>query len=453
MSNEVAKTSSIIDSMSESWDLIDTLMGGTFAIRAAGEKYLPKWPNETSESYKKRLGTSTLYPALKRTVSILAAKPFSKALKLSDDVPSKIADWSDNIDLQGRNLQSFASDVFQSCMSHGISGVLVDYPQAIGVKTVADEKQLGVRPYFVHYEHNSILGFRSEKLNGVEVLTQLRLKEMALEPDGEFGEKSIEQVRVLYPGSWEIWRKNEKDGKWFRFDFGETSLKAIPFVPFYGLRTGFFKGESPLLELAHLNVEHYQGSSDQRTILHVARVPILTIVGADADTKIEVGSASAINLPLNASMSFVEHSGAAIEAGRQSLIDLEERMRQTGAELLVIRPGNVTATQVFGDNEANKCDLQRITENFEDALDQCLQYMADWIGERDGGSVELFKDFGVSNLSDASSQLLLSANTAGKISDVTFINELKRRNVLSQDIKAEEEQQRVSDQGPPLGVI
>jgi hypothetical protein len=49
----------------------------------------------------------------------------------------------------------------------------------------------------------------------------------------------------------------------------------IPFVPLYGTRLAFMMGISPLRDVAYLNVKHWQSQSDQDTILHVARVPIL----------------------------------------------------------------------------------------------------------------------------------------------------------------------------------
>jgi hypothetical protein len=208
-----------------------------------------------------------------------------------------------------------------------------------------------------------------------------------------------------------------------------------------------------LLELAHQNVEHWQSSSDQQTILHVARVPILTVIGAGEDTQITVGASSAVKLPQDADMKFVEHSGAAISAGKESLKDLEERMRNTGAEMLVLKPGEVTATQTKADNEANKCTLQRITEIFEDAIDQCLQFAADWVGEKTGGSVSLFKDFGAATLSDASAQLVLSMQQGGIITKKTLIKEQQRRGVLSPDIDPDDELEEVSNEGPTLGAM
>lgn len=452
MTSQIDSTSAAYNEMSGNWPIVKALMGGTLHIRMEGKTYLPQWPNESADSYRARLVTATLYPAFKRTVKVLASKPFSKAMTLSDNVPERIAGWLDNADLQGRNLQAFLYEVMKDCVAYGISGVLVDYPMAQGIATVADEKMAGVRPYFVHYPPGTVIGWRSERIGGVETLTQLRLKETIWQPSGDFGEERIEQIRVLTPGAWQLWRKVQfKD--WALFDEGATTLKEIPFVPFYGDRTGFMTGESPLLELAYQNVEHYQSSSDQQTILHVARVPILTIIGANDETEITIGAASAAKLPIGSDLKFVEHSGAAISAGRQALLDLEERMRQTGAELLVMKPGQATATEIYSDDEANKCDLQRITENFEDAVDQLLQYMADWVGEPEGGNVSLFKDFGAATLSDASAQLLLTANQSGKISDQTLVNEYKRRGILAADTDFETEQERIAEQGPALGTI
>ena len=185
----------------------------------------------------------------------------------------------------------------------------------------------------------------------------------------------------------------------------------------------------------------------------MARVPILAIIGADTDTQITVGAKNAVKIPQGGEMKFVEHSGAAIGAGRQSILDLEERMRQTGAELLVLKPGDVTATQVQSENEANRCALQRIVEDFEDSLDQCLQFMAMWVNESEGGHVSMFKDFGAANLAEASAELLLKSNQAGKLSDETYFGELKRRGIVTPDATWEDEQEKIAEQGPALGTM
>ena len=391
--SQVRDESAAVNTMAKPWPMIRALMTGTAAMREGAKTYLPQWPNEADDSYTNRLNTATLYPAFARTVDVMASKPFSRPLAYGEDIPPQILEWCEDIDQQGRNLHAFAADTMRECVAYGLSGVLVDYPQANEIRTKADAQQAGVRPYFARYAPGTILGWKTEKVNGTDRLIQIRLLETVTVDDGEFGTKQVEQVRVLYPGIWQLWRKMEQKDEWFVFDEGNTSLTEIPFVFFYGLRHGFGVGSPPLLELAYQNVEHWQSSSDQQNILHVARVPILCMVGADEAT-LTVGASQAVKLPLGASLTFVEHSGAAIEAGRKSVLDLEERMRQTGAELIVLKPGEVTATQVQSENEANKCTLQRICEIFEDALDQCLQHMADWVGIPEGGHVSLYTDFG-----------------------------------------------------------
>ena len=186
---------------------------------------------------------------------------------------------------------------------------------------------------------------------------------------------------------------------------------------------------------------------DQQTILHVARVPILTVIGADSDSQITVGASSAVKLPVGADMRFVEHSGQAIEAGRKSLLDLEERMRQTGAELARSEAWRHYRNSSHSENEANRCTLQKIVEVFEDGLDQCLEYMADWVGEAEGGSVSLFTDFGAATLGEASAEFLLKANQSGKLSDETMFDEWKRRGIISPENEWNDEQERIRGAG------
>lgn len=454
MTKAVREQSAAVQAMESDWAIVRPLLGGTSAMRAAGKRLMPQWPREEEEAYKARLAAATLFPAYSRTVATLSGKPFSKALTLGDDIPERIMGWSEDIDQQGRNLHTFASEVFRTTLGMGISGILVDYPPTNGVVTQAQEQQAGLRPYMVHIPPGRVLGWKSGRVGGKDVLTQLRLLEVAIEDDGEYGETQIEQVRILRPGSWEVWRNStSKPDEWILHSQGTTSLKSIPFIPVYGERTGFMTGKPPLLEMAHLNVEHWQSSSDQRTILHVARVPILTVIGGDEDTRLTVGASSAVKLPVGANMMFVEHSGAAIAAGRDSLQDLEEQMRQSGAELLVLQPGKITATQVNTENAVGMCALQSMTLDFEDALNAALQFMADWVGEAQGGHCKLFHDFGAATLAEASAQLLLQANQAGKLSDQTLFSELKRRGIVAADVEWEDEQGRIQDQGPALANV
>ena len=61
--------------------------------------------------------------------------------------------------------------------------------------------------HFVRVMHGQIVGWRISTINGARQLTQLRISECVLEPDGPFGEKVVERIRVLEPGSWTLFQK------------------------------------------------------------------------------------------------------------------------------------------------------------------------------------------------------------------------------------------------------
>ncbi|KAA5613540.1 DUF4055 domain-containing protein [Rhodovastum atsumiense] len=434
--------------MAADWGLVDTLLGGTRAMRRAGRRYLPQWPAEDDASYQARLASATLFPAYARTVSVLAGKPFGKPLTIGEDVPQRLRPWLEDVDLQGRNLHSFAAEICVNALSHGLCGILVDCPPNRGARSVAEERAAGIRPYMVHVRPGSILGWRTRAHGAATQLAQLRLLECVEEEDGPFTAREVEQVRVLEPGRWAVYRRQVVDGAeaWRIHEEGTTTLPVIPFVPVYGRRRGFMLGAPPMLELAHANVEHWQNKSDQQTILHVARVPLLFARGL-GDAQITVGANSLIQTGSEtAELRYVEHSGAAIEAGRRSLLDLEDRMRQTGAELLVIRPGNTTEAQTIADNEQGMCDLQRIMQAVEDSLDTALALMARWVGEKDGGHVSIYRDFGAATLAEASASLLFQMQSAGALSHQTLLGELKRRGILSPDIEVATEIARAQAQ-------
>lgn len=455
----VNQKSAEVTRLAREWPLLESLMEGTPAMREGLTSYLPKWPNEEEDSYNARVATATLFPAYRRTVRVMAGKPFSKDVTLSEETPESIKAWADDIDLQGVSLHSFAAEMFEESF-YGLAGILVDYPRATpapnGVRTVAQVEATGARPYWVRVKHEQILGWKAANIAGRMKLTQLRLMESVEEDDGEFGTKCIAQVCVLEPGKWRTFRAGTDTNKtWALYEQGTTTLQDVPFVPLYGSRIAFMLGVAPLLDLAYLNVKHWQSQSDQDTILHVARVPILSVRGVQDTFTLTVGASTAVNLgdSPNAEMKFVEHSGASIEAGRKSLEDLEAQMIQTGAELLVKKPGDRSATEAAGDQEGNKSDLQRMTEAAEDSLDQALQYMADYARLPSGGNVSLFKDFGAATLSDASATLIKDLQMGGLISKETALIELQRRGVLSADLDPEEEIEKAEAEGPALAEL
>ena len=436
--------------MADERAMIATLMAGTGAMRAASTKYLPKAPAESDDAYEYRLAVSTLYNGMRRTVETMSGKPFSEPIKLGDDMPSQIVEWCDDVDLQGRDLHAFAHSVFADALANGISHVLVDYPPVdAAAVTQLERAAIGARPYFVHLKHDQITGWRSERINGVETLTQLRFLESVNVPTGVWTVAAVQQVRVLEPTKWSTYRQNER-GEWVLYEEGVVTLGKIPLATTYCDRQGYMQARPPLLDLAWLNIEHWQSSSDQSNILHVARVPILFAAGFD-DGALKIGAGSVVsNDEPAATLKYVEHSGAAIAAGRTSIKDLEERMSLAGAQLLMHKPGARTATEKAIDSADADCALSLMTRNHEDTIDLALQFMADWENLGKAGEVELTGEIGGPEETEFAG--LMRARELGLLSAETVFSEMQRRGLLSDDITWEDEAARIKVEGPPLAI-
>ena len=460
---KVNETSAAVEAMQPDLQKVRALMGGTKAMRKAGELYLPRWPMEDQQGYAFRLKTSTLYNAFSRTVNNMASKPFTEPVKWTDIDPIVEA-WFDNIDLQGHNLHTFAHTTFKQGLQDGLTHVLVEYPRTVKdgqsiAPTLADERNLGLRPYVVHINQSQILGWLSETVNGVEVLSQIRIMECVDVIDGEYGAKQIEQVRVLTPGAWQTFRKVEsvdKDTNWALYEEGTNSLDFIPLKTYYANQTGFMAAEPPLLDLADLNIKHWQSTSDQDSILHTARVPILAITGVTEDDKIIIGGKSALMLPIGAEAKFVEHSGAAIEAGRNSILDLEAQMESMGAELLIAQPGDKSATEAALDTAQEQSQLASMAASLEDFLDEVVDVMAKWANLPDQGDIDVFDDFSSIGVNAQTVQpfvtsLVTLVNT-GLLSPESAFLELQRYGITNPDMEWEAEQEKIQASPPMLGM-
>lgn len=448
--NDPSKPSDEAAAMHCDLELVEHLMDGTNAMRKAGTKYLPQWPQESNDAYSARIGVSTLFPAYAETVANATGRVLSKPVVPNDDVPDAVGELLPNIDMQGNDLNSFAYEWFKRGLADGLCHVLVDYPTGVTATTVEEEKASGARPFAAIIPAESVLGWRSANVRGVEQLTMLRYKVSVTEDAGEFGSHCVEEIRVLEPNQWRSYRKTDKldKDKWVLHSEGVNALGVVPLVTFYTGRTGFMTAKPPLLELAHLNVKHWQSQSDQDNILHVARVPILYVAGVtDENYSLTVGSSTASKFPEpTAKIEFAEHSGAAIEAGRDSLSDIVDQMKMAGAKLLIKdQQATKTATQAAEEGRQETSPLERYAMAFADSIANMLQLFAMWKGLDDGGSVTVSGNFDVDYLSEVSIQALVQLASNKLLTQQTLFDELQRRGVLSDKISWETELQRKQD--------
>ena len=433
-----------------------TLMGGTESMRRAGESYLPKFEGEDKKHYDFRKAISTLFNGFRKAVWDFTSRVFEEPVRLDEDVPQEFKDWSEDIDLEGRNLSNFANGVFEDGLQSGIEYILVDAPPKIEGETLRDARSDNKRPYLVHIKPETVIGWSTGRYKNRTMLDSFRFKENVEVHVDEFKKDLIEQIRVFdlvfvipeTPSDREVFvrsrlfRKDQQTGKWVQFgDDLMIELDFIPIVPCYLNRRDFFKGSPPLEDLADLNITHWQSQSDQRNILHFARVPILFAKGLPRSVELKI-SASTVNKSSSpeADLKYVEHRGEAIAAGQKDLEHLEFQMQTLGLQFIVNRRGLQTAT---GENRNEKKEVSRLAsmaQGLEEALTLCMQIMGLYANLEFKGVLTVHKDFQAGAISQEVLTFLIQSVMSGKISKRTFWKQMLRYGLLTKDFDPEDEE-------------
>jgi len=454
-----ATTCDAYDHMLPAWEKIQTVLDGTRAMRAAGQTYLPQHDKESDAAYAERLDRCTLFNTTKMTLDSWVGRPFSKPLKLKDDVPVEIVALAENIDTLGSNIQVFARNWFREGMAKSFSHVLVDMPRleprADGrPRSLEDDRLDGVRPYWVHIKPEQLFFAEAQVVGGEEVLQEIRYVEHVTKRDG-FAIVTIPQIRRLYRADgvvaveiWEEVKARSKKKAWRITDSWTMEIDRIPLVTFYADRDCFLLGKSPLEDLADLNIAHWQSTSDQRAILTVARFPILACSGGTDETnKLVVGPNKWLYTPdPSGRFYYVEHSGKAISAGDADLAELARQMGEYGSEWLKKRPNRETATARTLDSAEATSALQDATLRFQDALENVIRLTAYWMDLADGGSVEVHNSFSEAPVGPDGLRILIEARKNRDISREVFIHELQRAGVLDEDFDVDADGARLESE-------
>jgi len=411
------------------WILIEDLVGGTYELRRRHRRYLPQEPRELDESYDNRLARSVCPPYYQRLERMLAGMLTRKPVRLND-VSDVVREQLFDVDLQGNDLNVWCYEACRKMVRYGHIGVLVDAPAA---------GELG-RPYWVTYSPREILGWRTDLINGAQQLTQLRLLEKVIVPDGDYGEKEVEQVRVLTPGAFEIHRLDAK-GQFQVHDSGTTTLDHIPFGVAYANRVNFMESRPPLEDIANLNLKAYQVQSDLDNQLHISAVPMLAFFGFPSSAEeVSAGPGEAISFPSDGRAEYIAPPSNAFDSQFRRLDQLASQINELGlSAVLGQKLSAETAESKRIDRSQGDSTMMVIAQNMQDLIDNCLAHHAHYLNIEDVGSSFVNRDFLGTRLEPQEIQSLLQLYTAGTITQKTLLDQLYEGEVLGDEFNVEEE--------------
>jgi hypothetical protein len=420
--------------MEAHWILIEDLLQGTYGMRRKHRRYLPQEPREQDESYDNRLARSVCPPYYQRLERMLAGMLTRKPVRLND-TSDAIREQLFDVDMQGNDLNVWTYETTRKMVRYGHIGVLVDAP--------AD----GGRPYWVTYTPRQILGWRSEAKEGQQQLTMLRLAETVTIPDGIYGEKVVQQIRVLTPGQYQLHQKQDT-GDFRIVDEGTTSISEIPFSVAYANRLGYMESRPPLEDIAELNLKAYQVQSDLDNQLHISAVPMLAFYGFPSSAEeVSAGPGEAIAFPAEGRAEYIEPQGRSFEAQFKRLEGIAQQINELGlSAVLGQKLSAETAEAKRIDRSQGDSTMMVIAQNVQDMIDNCLQYHAQYLGQDNAaGSATVNRDFVGARLEPADIKELRELYSAQVIGKETLLKELADGEVFSDDFDVDNEMEAADD--------
>ena len=409
---------SVLDMM-KGWEIMKAVTEGTDYLRSNSEAYLPIEPREDYTAYLSRVNRAVFSPYTQRLIRAATGLILRKPIGLIGD-PYWTEYFASNVDGCGSDIDEYARRILITSLIYGQSHILVDYPTTSNAVSLAEERAEERRPYWIEIDPENIYGWRLNRENNYGDLTQVRIGEKAIVPAGEFGEEIYDQVRVIEPGRYRIYRKKEEDKNLYTIednnyagdfnsesnekdyeliDSGDFSLGQIPLVTIYSGKENILVSRPPLLDIAYLNLAHFQRQADLIHSLHVASQPMLVLEGWDdqtKDTTISVNYAMATQ-PGN-KVYYVEPASSAFEAQSAEIQELQQQMATLGISTL--------SQQKFVAESADARRIDRVDTNsmlsmvsleLEQKLQKSFNLAAQYVGI-EPPEVKISRDFDIDRL-------------------------------------------------------
>lgn len=445
----VASKSKELTALEPIINLIDSLLGGTEKMREAGETFLPMFKSEVQKDYKKRLSAATLMPAYRETIEDMAGRVFGKKIT-KENINKDITQYADDFSGNGDDIIRFFEKVFYSAMAYGRSFVVTDYTGDGTAMTIQEQKQRGDRPIAFRVQLPDVLDIRYGNIDGANKITLFKYQQVVEEVVDRFTTIEVKEVVLYEAGVVTFYRQNVKN-EWYEHHAYLLTIdnEIIDYVPVEELKLARIP---PLLDVAWLNVKHWQSQSTQDHLVNTARVPILAAINAgfakqkETNPDFEIYVNGLIDLPKEADMKYVELQGESIRVGLESIKEIERQMEFAGAKVLTRTVIAFTETQAGEEAKERISELMFYAMMLDGYIVNVLKMYGAWIGVSDGdeGFLTISDNVDDKIKSDASITDLNICYNNRILSAETVFNILKIRNLIPEDLLWEDEKARIA---------
>jgi hypothetical protein len=456
------------DASLPAWLRARDVFNGEDAIKAAGEKYLPRLDCQDDTEYRAYKNRASFFNASARTadgfVGLIFRRDPTFKLPAGNGVGDALAEFVEDADMLGTPLSAFSKNLVTEIINVGRAGTLVDW------NDVSEQ-----RAYAVAYSAEDIINWHTERVNGRNVLSLVVLKETSQTPVAEsdpFDPDEIQQLRVLKlvppqgvadnaKADWsyqvEIWQfvsdgqspnaaRSRGKKKWKLTDtitplrLGKP-LPLIPFV-FHGPRDSLPDVDKiPLADIIAVNLDHYRLNADYKHGMHFTALPTAWVSGFDKNSSLRIGSSTAwVAETPGATAGYLEFHGQGLSTFERAMDRDEQLMAVLGTRMLESRKRvGETAAAIELRQSGENSILNTVSFSISASLTQVLRWVYWWnstepIPDAIGPDLvlaSLNNDFSITGMSALEITALVAAWQAGAISQATMLDLFRAGEVIA----------------------
>ena len=404
---------------------------GNIAIKSKGDFYLNKGTKENEKKYNERLLLASFYPHYKKSINNFSNMIFRKAPEIK--VKDKYKDFIEkNIDGEGSSLQQVMKLAVNKALNYGLSFLWIDAPAIEGYLSMKEKEELGFLPFIKVLDRLEVINWKIENENGRKVLSKLVIEQEIEDSSDGFKEEKSKIWIVLEKFGGTIYKKTKND-----FEVVKTwtnNLGFVPVIPIYSDKTGLLNANLPFLDLADLNLKHYNLESQLDNALAIVGNPQPVIWGFETDEdsqEVVVGVSHAILLgdKNTSDIKYLEVEGKSLDKLENRIKEIEVKMDKISLNV-IYSTSFKTATEARFNEEKNNLFLVEISENLEYGFRKALDVVEIFLGESIGYSLTINKEFVDYSLDSVMVDELIKLREKNFISTDTLWNRLIKGNVV-----------------------
>lgn len=435
------------------------------------KKYLPdpcghiKDQKERDERYRRYANSAEYDDIPAQTLESIVGSVFKKDVNY-DDIPASMKYMIDDADGDGLSMDELLKIGLSELLSQNYFGMLAEYSDlsSFGIEdeqiTVAQARELGLRPSIRIYPRESIRNWNYRRVNGVLQLSFLILKEVEeVQKPGSFETEKVDCYLVLgLDADGEYYQQkyidDGDDSKWSEIYYPEAGGKKLNFIPFeICIGENIPKGKLPsrlgyLAPICSKTLHRFRMSADMKECMYLNGAPLTwssnwtdqgmalykEMTGNDY-----ISTAPGSHLPLP------QDSSAGIISWDSSTSAYADYMERNEGEIRALG-GKYDTTENEGSEEtataaiikaADKSGaLSNAVTNLQKSVGKIISYCAMFNGEEFSGNIGINREFYKNKLTSQERTNILAEWQSGFITQKEALLQMERGGVLISDADA-----------------